>query len=97
MKSVLYIISKSDQAWPDYRFILAPQDDDVQKTIVFLRKVGLLEQLPAEQVYQLDEALYDELKGSVSNDHPAIPDHFPSVSYRRLLDLIFSSDHSVVI
>ena len=94
MKSVLYLVSKSAQSWPDYQFILNSGQNTVHKTVVLLENRGNIdEELLADHVYELKEGDSDNVNGGKADVHPSSN----SISYRALLDLIFSSDHSVVV
>ncbi|UCE63380.1 MAG: hypothetical protein JSU59_11030 [Nitrospirota bacterium] len=94
MKSVLYLVSKSAQSWPDYQFILNFGQDKVHKTVVLLENRGIFEEeLYADHVYELEEGHSDNMNRGKADVHPPSD----SISYRKLLDLIFSSDHSVVV
>lgn len=94
MKSVLYIVSKSAQSWPDYQFVLNPGKNNGHKTVVLLENRGIKEGLSADQIYEINEGHSDNMTGMVGDAHPTPS---PSISYRELLDLIFASDHSVVV
>ena len=89
MSSVLYIVSKPPHNWPDYKFILTPQPDDGYKTVVFVENSVIDEEVSAEQVFRIHENEYNILDKNNKS--------LPSISYRELLDLIFDSDHSVVV
>ncbi len=94
MKSVLYLVSKSAQSWPDYQFILNFGQNSVHNTVVLLENRGNIdEELFGDHVYQLKEGDSEKLDEGKTAMHPSSD----SISYRALLDLIFSSDHSVVV
>jgi len=93
MNSVLFLVSKSAQTWLDYKFVLLPGQDNRQKTVVLLENADIEEGFSADQVYQLNEGHSEKMAESVADVHAT----FSSISYRDLLDLIFSSDHSVVV
>ena len=93
MKSVLYIVSKSAQSWPDYQFILNSGQNNGYKTVVLLENSGIEGEFHSDHLYELKEGHFDNMNGLVGDAHP-LPD---SISYRELLDLIFSSDHCVVV
>ena len=94
MKSVLYLVSKSAQSWPDYQFILNFGQNTVHKTVVLLENRGnIKEGLYADQLYELKEGHSDNTLGEKADVHSSSD----TISYRVLLDLIFSSDHSVVV
>ena len=89
MQSVLYIISKSDKAWADYEFIFHPREDDIDKTVVLLGEGDIDQGIQANQVYRVQENRESCLNSSTASSS--------TISYRALLDLIFSSDRSVVV
>lgn len=93
MNAVLYLVSKSAQSWPDYQFILNSGQNNEKKIIVLLEGTGVGSEFSADQVYHLEET--HPAKATVSGDETN-PTTSP-ISYRDLLDLIFSSDHSVVV
>ena len=93
MKSVLYIVTKSAQSWPNYQFILNPGPNIGKNTVVFLENRGLETEFFADHVYELKEGQSDNMKEE--GGKPSTPSD--SISYRELLGLIFSSDHSVVV
>ncbi len=93
MKSILYIVSKSAQSWPDYQFVLTPGQNNGHKTVVLLEKGVFEKGLSADQVFKINEGPSVNTAGMVGNVHPTSV----SISYRELLDLIFSSDNSVVV
>ena len=93
MNSVLFLVSKSAQSWPDYQFILNPGQNNAKKIIVLLEGTGAKGGISADQVFHLDEAF--PAKVTVSGDETNSTTS--PISYRDLLDLIFSSDHSVVV
>ena len=93
MKSVLYIVSKSAQSWPDYQFMLNSGKNNGQKTVVLLENRVIEEGLDADHIYELKEGPSDTVNG-LRNDAHSRSD---VISYRGLLDLIFSSDHSIVV
>lgn len=93
MKSILYIVTKSAQTWPDYQFMLNSGKNIGHKTVVLLENRGIEEGLDADHIYELREEPSDNMNGLLGEAHP----RSDSISYRELLDLIFSSDHSVVV
>jgi hypothetical protein len=93
MNSVLFLVSKSAQTWPDYKFVLHPGQNNGQKTVILLENADIKEGFSADQVYQLNEGHSAKMAESVGD----VQTTFSSISYRDLLDLIFSSDHSVVV
>jgi hypothetical protein len=89
MNTVLYIVSKSAHNWQEYKFILTPRDDDGHQTVVFLENGVIDEGLSAEKVFRLRENKETSIDKNTESS--------PFISYRELLDLIFASDHSVVV
>ena len=89
MPSVLYIVSKSAQSWPDYQFVLNPQESDYQKTVVLIEDGVIEDEFPADQIFRLEENKNKNVDNSTKK--------IPSITYRELLDLVFSADHLVVV
>ena len=89
MPSVLYIVSKSAQSWPDYQFVLSPQENDPHKTVVLIENGVIDEGFSADQIFRLEENESKYVDNNTKN--------LPFITYRELLDLIFSSDHLVVV
>ena len=89
MPSVLYIVSKSAQSWPDYQFVLSPQESDHQKTVVLIEDGVIEDEFSADRIFRLEE----NKNKNVDNNTKKIP----TITYRELLDLVFSADHLVVV
>ena len=90
MGRILYIISKPAESWQDYQFILATSPNQEHKTVVFLEGVVGKENISADRIYQVNDGTLAK-EGSVGSTQAPY-----SISYRDLLDLIFTSDTSVV-
>ena len=82
MKNLLYILSKPTQSCKDYEFLLSQGTDSEQSTFILLGGGVHPQGIPSHQFYVLGE---DETmdKGKIS--------------YREMLNLIFSTDNSVVV
>ena len=82
MKNLLYILSKPPQNIKDYEFLIPQGQASHQSTFVLIGGGVYPQGMPAHQVYVIEE---DE---TMNKD---------KISYRDMLNLIFSTDNSVVV
>ena len=94
MKSVLYLLTKSNQSWPDYQFILEPNNTVLTKTAVVLNHEGKKKNCLADTIFELKD---EEKTSSSTKENDSQSDSLSKISYRDLLNLIFSSDHVIVV
>ena len=87
MENTLYILSKLAENWHDYEFILDPGPDNKHVTVVLMGEGVSQQKIPADHVYVLE--------GEKDVNHSVdTPSH---ISYHELLELVFTSDTSIVV
>ena len=82
MKNLLYILSKPPQNIKDYEFLIPQGEASEQSTFILIGGGVYPQGMPAHPVYAIGEnETMDE----------------GNISYREMLNLIFSTDNSVVL
>ena len=82
MKNLLYILSKPPQNIKDYESLIPQGQDSNFSTFVLIGGGVYPQEMPAHQVYVIEE------NETTDKD---------TISYRDMLNLIFSSDNSIVV